>query len=156
VTGVTFFEAEAYCAWLGAQFNRLVRLPTEEEWEKAARGIDGRPWPWGDQFDPKWANLHQEDRVGSTQDAGTHQRAKSPSRDVSPYGLADMGGNVQEWTMSRYVPHLGEAFADAELRVARGGSWNDTPFGARCSFRHIYPPGYFFPFLGFRIVVERR
>jgi len=76
--------------------------------------------------------------------------------DISPFGLCDMAGNVQEWTSGVYRPQPDEDFPDANLRVARGGSWNDTAFGARCAFRHVYPPGYYFPFLGFRIVVERR
>jgi len=149
VTGVTWHEAEAYCQWLGEQKNRLIRLPTEEEWEKAARGPDGRVWPWGDKFDPKWANTYEHGVAGTLP-------AESIPEDISPFGLRDVGGNVQEWTSSPYRPQPDEDFPDAELRVARGGSWNDTAFGARCSFRHVYPPGYYFPFVGFRIVVARR
>jgi formylglycine-generating enzyme required for sulfatase activity/nucleoside phosphorylase len=146
VTGLTWHEAEAYCHWLGAQQQRPVRLPTEEEWEKAARGTDGRLWPWGNAFAPQQANTHEHgaaDTLPAGQLAG----------DVSPYGLRDMAGNVQEWTASAYRPRPDEALPEAEARIARGGSWNDTRFGARTSFRHVYPPGYFFPFLGFRIVV---
>jgi iron(II)-dependent oxidoreductase len=146
VTGVTFYEAEAYCLWLGAQKNRVVRLPTEAEWEKAARGEDSRPWPWGEQFSPDKANTLERE-VGGTMAVG------NCTGDLSPYQLLDMAGNVQEWTTSTYRPAPDEHFADAELRVARGGSWHDTAYGARTSFRHVYPPGYYFPFLGFRIVV---
>lgn len=148
VVGVTWYEAEAYCNWLGAQKNRLVRLPAEEEWEKAARGEDGRTWPWGEEFNRNKTNTY-EHGVGGTLMAG------SLSGDKSPYGLADLGGNVQDWTSSAYQPLPGEEFPAMDLRVARGGSWNDTAFGARTSFRNVYPPGYYFPFLGFRIVVER-
>jgi formylglycine-generating enzyme required for sulfatase activity len=148
VTGVTWYEAEAYCSWVGTQKNQAVRLPTEEEWEKAARGVDGRTWPWGETFNAKRTNTYEHGVVG-TLPAG-HVKG-----DVSPYGLVDMGGNVQEWTSSLYRPQPDEALPAAELRVARGGSWNDTAFGSRTSFRHVYPPGYYFPFLGFRIVVEK-
>jgi formylglycine-generating enzyme required for sulfatase activity/nucleoside phosphorylase len=148
VTGITWHEAEAYCRWLGAQKNRLVRLPTEEEWEKAARGTDSRLWPWGDTFGPKQANTYEYGAV-DTLPVG------HVADDVGPYGLQDMAGNVQAWTSSAYHPLAGEVFPDTDIRVARGGSWNDTAFGARAACRHAYPTGYFYPFLGFRIVVDR-
>src|SRR5574341_2459375 len=147
VTDVCWYEAEAYCSWLGAQKNRIVRLPTEEEWEKAARGDDGRPWPWGTQFKAGQANTYENNIVG-TVEAGSYPQ------DVSPYGVMDMSGNTQDWTGSAYSPQPDEAFPAGALRVARGGSWNDTAYGARTTFRHVYPPGYYFAFLGFRIVVE--
>lgn len=149
VTGLTFYEAEAYCQWLGAEKNRLIRLPTEEEWEKAARGEDSRPWPWGDKYDPKRANTYEHGVVGTLP-------VGSFPTDVSPYGLLDMGGNIQEWTTSLYQPFPEEDLLDSPMRIARGGSWNDTGFGARASFRHVYPSSYYFPFLGFRIVVGTR
>jgi formylglycine-generating enzyme required for sulfatase activity len=149
VTGVTLYEAEAYGRWLSAMKNRVVRLPTEPEWEKAARGDDSRPWPWGDDFSPEKANTFERE-------AGKPLPVGSCPEDVSPYQLFDMGGNVQEWTASAYRPAPDEHFPDKDLRVAKGGSWNDTGFGARTSYRHIYPPGYYFPFLGFRIVVAMK
>jgi len=149
VTGVTAFEAEAYCSWLGAQKNRTARLPTEAEWEKAARGDDSRPWPWGDTYLPGQANTYEHNVVGTLE-------VGSFPQDVSPYGVMDLGGNTQDWTASTYSPKAGEALPSGPLRVARGGSWNDTAYGARTSYQHIYPPGYYFAFLGFRIVVEMK
>ena len=150
VTGVTVYEAEAYCRWLGAQKGRVVRLPAEEQWEKAARGDDGRPWPWGGEFRVGQANTLESDLNHTTPTA-------SVAGDVSPCGAVDMGGNVQEWTASPYRPLAGEVFpAGHDLRVARGGSFNDTAYGARTAYRRGYPAGYFFPFLGFRIVVADR
>lgn len=148
VVGVTWYEAEAYCKWLGAEKNCRVRLPTEEEWEKGARGEDGRLWPWGEEFSSRRANTY-EHGVERLVDAG------SLIADKSPFGLMDMSGNAQDWTSSSYTSLVGEEFPSTELRIARGGSWNDTAFGARASFRHVYPPGYYFPFLSFRVVVER-
>jgi formylglycine-generating enzyme required for sulfatase activity len=150
VTGITLFEAEAYCRWLSAQKGRVVRLPTEEEWERAARGDDGRPWPWGEEWRPGLTNTLEGD-VNHTTPTG------SLAADRSPCGAVDMAGNAQEWTASVYTPLPDEAFvAGADLRVVRGGSYNDTSFGARASYRRGYPAGYFYPFLGFRIVVATK
>jgi formylglycine-generating enzyme required for sulfatase activity len=146
VVGVCFYEAEAYCTWLSAHKNRVIRLPGEDEWEKAARGDDGRPWPWGEAFPPNQVNT-LEVNLGNTTPVG------HLAGDVSPCGALDMAGNAQEWTQSRYQPLPDELFADDTLYVARGGSYNDTAYGARASYRRGYPAGYFYPFLGFRIVV---
>jgi len=147
VTGVTAYEAEAYCKWLGELKNKAIRLPTEAEWEYAARGDDGRPFPWGEIFEPSFANIAEGELQLDILDAG------NKTNDVSPFGLADMCGNVQQWTSSAYVSVKDESVPPGPLRVARGGSFNDTVFGARTSYRRGYPPGFFYPFLGFRIVV---
>jgi formylglycine-generating enzyme required for sulfatase activity len=146
IIGITAYEAEAYCAWLGSIKSKLVRLPTEVEWEYAARGDDARPFPWGEIFNPSFTNT-VEGEVLDTVDAG------SKAHDLSPFEIMDMGGNVQQWTSSLYNPPEEEAVPPGPLRVARGGSFNDTVFGARTSYRRAYPPGFFYPFLGFRLVV---
>jgi formylglycine-generating enzyme required for sulfatase activity len=147
VTGVTLFEAEAYCAWVGSVKNQSVRLPTELEWEYAARGEDLRAFPWGDTFIKTFANVVEGEHF-SLMDAG------ALPNDSSPFGLMDMCGNAQQWTTSAYTPYPRELVPPGPLRVARGGSFNDTAFGARTSYRRGYPPGFFFPFLGFRVVVS--
>jgi len=147
LTGVTFYEAEAYCAWVADQKKKAVRLPTEAEWERAARGDDGRPFPWGDEFDPARANTLE----GEIRDTVP---AASITGDVSPFGVMDMAGNVQEWTASVYTALPDEVYPASDLRVARGGSFNDTAYGARTTYRRAYPPGFFYPFLGFRVIVE--
>jgi formylglycine-generating enzyme required for sulfatase activity len=146
VVGVTWYEAEAYCAWVSAQQKQTVRLPTEEEWERAARGDDGRPYPWGEVFDPSLTNTFESGNRDALPVA-------SLPGDVSPFGVMDMGGNVQEWTSSEYRALPDEVHPTGPLRVARGGSFNDTAYGARASYRRAYPPGYFYPFLGFRVMV---
>jgi formylglycine-generating enzyme required for sulfatase activity len=147
VVGVTLHEAIAYCNWVSSEKKRKVRLPSEEEWEYAARGEDGRPFPWGEEFDPTFANLFESELHH------TSEVASIPG-DISPFEVMDMCGNAQEWTSSAYTPLAGEVYPPGMLFVARGGSFNDTAFGGRASYRRAYPPGYFFPFLGFRVVVE--
>jgi formylglycine-generating enzyme required for sulfatase activity len=147
VTGVTFYEAEAYCHWLSDEKKRRVRLPTEAEWERAARGDDERPFPWGQEFDSRFTNTHESGRKRTSPVGDT-------PGDLSPFGLSNMAGNVQEWTTSLYTLLPGEVCPPGPLYVARGGSFNDTAYAARVSYRRPYPLGYFYPFLGFRIVVS--
>jgi formylglycine-generating enzyme required for sulfatase activity len=146
VTGVTWHEANAYCRWIGKIKKKSVRLPTEEEWERAARGGDTRPFPWGEEFDAAFANTLESER-------GTTVGTGSLNHDASPYGVHDLAGNVQEWTASPYEPIPDEPHPPVPHIAVRGGSYNDTAFGARTSYRRGYPEGYFYPYLGFRIVV---
>lgn len=149
VVGVTWYEAQAYCAWLSAQTKQVVRLPEEQEWERAARGDDIRPFPWGEEFDSALTNTIESERRDTVD-------AVSMEGDISPFGVYGLGGNVQDWVDSPYDSLPDERYPPGPLRVARGGSWNDTAFGARTSYRRAYPPGYFYPFLGFRVVVAHR
>ena len=159
VVNVSWRDAMAYCQWSNAALrgelkDLTLRLPTEAEWEKAARGESGNEWPWGDDWDPKKCNS-REGRKGGTTPVGAY----SPQGD-SPYGAADMAGNVWEWCHSVYKPYPyqvqdgRENEADKNARVLRGGSWYYDRGSARCAFRYYLLPTDRYDYYGFRCVLS--
>jgi formylglycine-generating enzyme required for sulfatase activity len=150
LVGVNWYEAEAYCAWLSAVSGKTFRLPGEMEWEKAARGVDGRNYPWGNAFQPQWCNT-LEGHVMTTTPVGLYPQG------VSPYGLFDASGNVWEWTADWYQAYPGgdpgasDDFGQ-KFRVVRGGSWSLNRRLARCAYRDWNTPDNFLGNVGFRVV----
>lgn len=152
VVGVSWYEAVAYCRWLSAGTRRLYRLPSEAEWEKAARGTDGRLYPWGDEFVARLCN---------TRASGRNRTVSVLHYDVeaeSPYGCADMAGNASEWTLSQFrpYPYSGQDGRNQEeedfLRVIRGGSWFKAALRARTVARGMNDPFFADADVGFRCV----
>jgi formylglycine-generating enzyme required for sulfatase activity len=150
-------DALAYCRWLSEALGRVVRLPTEAEWEKAARGgLEGQRYPWGDDIESVRCNY-------LTDPAVKRERGTRPTGTYSPnaYGLYDMSGNVWEWVSDWYhADYYGLADArdplgpaTGSMRILRGGSWvNDDVSMLRCAYRHKVPPDTYAHSIGFRIV----
>jgi serine/threonine-protein kinase len=158
VLKVDWYGACAYLAWWAVQSARPWRLPGELEWEKAARGVDGRWYPWGDRLDPSWCHMtrsHPAERLPTVID--------SYPVDVSPFGLRGAGGNVYEWCLNRLdtdsvdaqdrvlaADMATERQDDASLRTTRGGAWSFTARDSRSADRGRTEPTARVSNLGFR------
>ena len=137
---VTFDDALGYCQWRSDRDGRRYRLPTDEEWEKAARGEDARLFPWGSHFDAVFCkNAHSMAERAQPEPVGSYPT------DCSPYGVHDMAGGIREWCDSWFDESNGH-------RLVRGGSWNFGEIGAHCAYRLGCGPTISYIFIGFRLV----
>jgi formylglycine-generating enzyme required for sulfatase activity len=177
VVGVSWYEAVAYAHWLSERLTargelkpaEVIRLPTEAEWEKAARGgltldrrrarpnpMPTRRYPWGDAFFPSVCNT-AESNLGRTTPVGMFPDGESP------YKVEGMSGNVMEWCSSRstayaYNPHDGRELlggGDRAYRVSRGGAWPFNANSARCAYRHWNHPDFRGNMIGLRVIRGR-
>jgi len=158
---VDWHGASAYAAWEAARTGQRWRLAPELVWEKAARGVDGRFFPWGDGIDPSWACLRVSHRGRALP-----QVVDSFPVDVSVYGVRGMGGNIRDWCSDAYTPEgpplvggrvvaagdeAGVGSPVGASQVARGGRWDSDPRYARVALRGGFELGIRFGDLGFRL-----
>ena len=155
VAGPNWFEARAYCDWLSRQTGEPYRLPTEAEWERAARGgADGRLFPWGD-----------SDPTGRPNYAGRWKEGPEPVGTAPPndYGIFDLCENVHEWCLDWYDPGFyavspehnpacAQPGTSPPRRASRGGSWRHHIKISRCAARSAIPPSFQYADYGFRVV----
>lgn len=165
VVGVCWFEARAYCNWLSAHAQKPLRLPSEAEWEAAARGAEGRQYAYAGDFDPNKGNT-LESRIRATTPVGLYSSGAvipvsvSEAEENAPLHIYDLTGNVWEWTSTLYARYDDESVMDREnpasdgKRVLRGGSWFSDSYFARAVYRlNGHPSNRNFN-VGFRVVVS--
>lgn len=155
VVDVTWHDAQAFCAWLNAHWSGpgRVRLPSEAEWERAARGLDGRSFPWGEPFSLEQANTREAGRATTTP-------LEAYPAGASPIGALDMAGNVWEWTASldRLYPYQADDGREDPVapgrRIMRGGCYANPHGYARCACRFRLQPHVCNEFTGFRLAAS--
>jgi formylglycine-generating enzyme required for sulfatase activity len=164
---VSSVDAIKFCEWLSRRDGKHYRLPTEAEWEYAARGTDGRSFPWGEKLNRgdlanfadsnttfPWRDAEINDGFAETAPVGNYPRG------ASPFGAEDMAGNVWEWCLDFYEPYKGKertnpcSSLSAGRRIYRGGSWKSRANSLRTSTRNFNLPEYSANDVGFRIVCE--
>ena len=141
ITYISYTDASAYAQWLSKLSNKLFRLPYESEWEKAARGVDGRYFPWGNHFEPSFCKTRFSQKHPSI---GPAPVASFPI-DQSPYKVVDMAGNVRE---------ICQVHAEQPSLVSKGGSWADEHRACRAASRQIISKDYVSNETGFRLVID--
>ncbi|MBE2260813.1 MAG: SUMF1/EgtB/PvdO family nonheme iron enzyme [Candidatus Accumulibacter sp.] len=152
-TSVNWYEAVAFGRWSSEQLSYTVRLPTEEEWERAARGRAGRTFPWGDDYSTGYANIDEtwddagECKLEQTTIVGAYPLGTSSE------GVLDLAGNVCEWCLNKHEhPEEIEPDTSGDARVLRGGSWDGDADAVRSAERNWNDPGERVDNVGFRLV----
>jgi formylglycine-generating enzyme required for sulfatase activity len=161
---VSWYEAVAFCNWLAAKLGHGVSLPTEAQWERAARGgmpqvtgaseapVTSRRYPWGEEITPDHANYDQTS-IGTTTAVGIFPKGANPET-----GVLEMSGNVWEWCRTKwredYTSAADERLEGDAMRVLRGGSFYQDAQRVRCAVRYWDSPGYRIRYIGFRVVAS--
>jgi len=141
---VSWYDAIAFCRWLTSRLGYLVTLPTELQWEKAARGPHGRIFAYGDYFDPKKGNVRSSG-IGMTSPVDAYPEG------LSSYGVLDMSGNVWEWALTEYHDPSSDITPSNSRRVLKGGSWSCGPGSSRADGCKYFYRDWRYNNVGFRI-----
>jgi formylglycine-generating enzyme required for sulfatase activity len=162
-TDIDWYEAMAFCKWLSSKLHFDVRLPTDQQWERAARGVEGNEYPWGKDYVLGRANIdettvpgdREKNYLGQTSAVGLYSPL-GDTKDKYKDGkqVADLAGNVWEWCLNKYETgkeSVIEPDASGDFRVLRGGSWLDLRDSARASLRHGNLPVNLYVNVGFRV-----
>jgi formylglycine-generating enzyme required for sulfatase activity len=167
VVYVSWKEADEFCRWLSRKEGKTFRLPTEAEWEYAARGEDGRIYPWGDKLNAGnlanfadtrsnfvWRDPNIDDGFSESAPVGMYPRGSSP------FGIEELSGNVFEWCLDAMDPYKGRELTNpppsrlGQNRVYRGGSWKSRAASLRATARASNAPTSFSNDVGFRVMCE--
>jgi formylglycine-generating enzyme required for sulfatase activity len=141
---VSWYDAMAFCGWLTGETQLPIMLPTEQQWQRAGQGDDGRVFPWGNEFERDRCN-------GNAISRSTSPVTLYPAG-VSPYGVFDLVGNVEEWCLTAYKTGANDDLLTDSMRVYRGGSFNLGRLGMELTVRSGALPDYEKGLVGFRIV----
>ncbi len=153
VVGVSWYDAAAFCQWLTQVTGVSHSLPTEAQWEVAARGgLTGQPYPWGAEAPDAGGIYRANLRHDRTARDGFLFTAPVGSFPPNGYGLYDMAGNVSEWCQDQYRPAASGPFKPGVLRLLKGGSWFSQARDLRCAARQAAAPNYADGYIGFRVV----
>jgi formylglycine-generating enzyme required for sulfatase activity len=142
---VSWYDACAFCCWLSEKTGLPITLPTEQQWQRAAQGDDGREYPWGNEFDLSRCNT-RENGINRTTPVDQYPNG------VSPCGVYDMGGNVWEWCLNEWENPENTGLAGSDIRALRGGSWSGHQLNARCACRNLNLTDNRATIIGFRVV----
>ena len=152
-TSVNWYEAVAFSRWLSEQLGFEVRLPTEEEWERAARGRDGRTFPWGDDYKTGYANINETLENNGLCNLMQTTPVGAYPQGASSEGVLYLAGNVWDWCLNKHEPpHEIEADTSGDPRMLRGGSWYGNPDAVRSAERNWNDLGERVDNVGFRLV----
>jgi len=158
VVGVSWHDAQAFCRWLTRETGAAHRLPSEAEWEAAARGgLGGEPYPWGRELPDAGGRYRANYYPNDFADDGYRLTAPVGSFPPNGCGLFDMAGNVSEWCADDQTPvGGGTPFAAPDYRIRKGGSWRSRARNLRCAARNFSPPHTADGFIGFRVLREMK
>ena len=150
---MNWYEAVAFCRWLKDALGYAIRLPTEQEWEKAARGAEGLEYPWGNGYQVGFANVNEKEiKIGPSYLEQSTAVGLYP-QGASPNNIEDLTGNVWEWCLNEYVkPSFTRSDYSGDRFLLHGGSWFSNPDHARAAHHHKVVPSSRNSSWGFRVL----